>query len=144
MHHFVVALFVWCLNSPASDLVSSWSRLDRELTSEGGKLVETPTVPLLRALLANNRTFSELVAKGNAELFAEMSAQEQYLGVRSSVCLIRRVHLQDLYVPVGVILPVLDGKCPANVDINRAPGAVRLGVIGILTRLTPNRDEAVS
>lgn len=62
----------------------------------------------------------------------------------SSVCLIRRVNLQDFYVPVGVILPVLDGKFPANVDVNRAPGLIRLAVIGMRARLTSNRDKAVS
>jgi hypothetical protein len=65
-------------------------------------------------------------------------------GMGSSVCLIRRVNLQDLYVPVGVILPLLDGKSSTNVDVNRAPGVVRLSVIGMRARLTPNRDEAVS
>jgi hypothetical protein len=62
----------------------------------------------------------------------------------SSVCLIRRVYLQDFYVPVGVILPVLDGKSSANVDVNRATGVVRLSVIGMFARLSPNRDEPVS
>jgi hypothetical protein len=62
----------------------------------------------------------------------------------SSVCLIRRMNLQDFYVPVGVILPVLDGKSSANVDVNRATGVVRLSVIGMLARLSPNRDEPVS
>ena len=65
-------------------------------------------------------------------------------GMGSSVCLIRRVNLQDFYVPVGVILPVLDGKSSANVDVNRATGVVRFSVIGMLARLSPNRDEPVS
>jgi hypothetical protein len=62
----------------------------------------------------------------------------------SAVCLIRRVNLQDFYVPVGVILPVLDGKFSTNVDVNGAPGVIRLGVIGMLARLGPNRNEPVS
>ena len=65
-------------------------------------------------------------------------------GMGSSVCLIRRVNLQDFYVPVGVILPVLDGKSSANVDVNRATGVVRFSVIGMLASLSPNRDEPVS
>jgi hypothetical protein len=62
----------------------------------------------------------------------------------SSVRLIGRVNLQDFYVPVCVILPVLDGKSSGNVDVNRAPGVVRLSEIGMLARLIPNGDEPVS
>ncbi len=47
-------------------------------------------------------------------------------------------------MPVGVILPVLDGKSSANVDVNRATGIVRFSVIGMLARLSTNRDEPVS
>jgi hypothetical protein len=64
--------------------------------------------------------------------------------MRSSVCLIRRVNFQDFYVAVGVILPVLDGKFSANVDVNRTPGVVRFGVVGMRPRLTSNRCEPVS
>jgi hypothetical protein len=64
--------------------------------------------------------------------------------MRLSVCLIRRMNLQDFYVPVGVILPVLDGKFSTNVDVNRAASVVRLGIVGMRARLTSNRHEAVS
>jgi hypothetical protein len=65
-------------------------------------------------------------------------------GMGSSVCLISRVNLQDFYVPVGVILPVLDGKSSANMDVNRPTGVIRLAIIGMLARLSPNCDESVS
>lgn len=47
-------------------------------------------------------------------------------------------------MPVSVILPVLYGKSSANVDVNRASGVVRLGIIGMRARLTLDCYESVS
>ena len=58
--------------------------------------------------------------------------------------LIRRVNLEDFYVPVGVVLPILNCKLSTNVNVNRAAGIVGLSVIRMLARLAPNRDETVS
>jgi len=54
------------------------------------------------------------------------------------------MNLQDFYVAVGVILPVFDGKSSTNVDVDRTPGVVRFGIIGMRARLASNRYEAVS
>jgi hypothetical protein len=60
------------------------------------------------------------------------------------MCLVCWVNLQDLYVAVGMILPVLDGKFSADVDVNMAAGFVRLGVIRMRARITSNCYEPVS
>lgn len=43
--------------------------------------------------------------------------------------MIRQVNFQNLYVSVGVIFPVFDGKFSTNMDINRAPSIVGFDVI---------------
>jgi hypothetical protein len=60
------------------------------------------------------------------------------------VRLIRRVDFQDFYEPISVILPVLDGKLSANVDVNRASGIVSLCIIGMRARFTLESHESVS
>jgi hypothetical protein len=60
------------------------------------------------------------------------------------VVLIRRVNFKGFYVPVGVILPVFNGKPSANVDVNWAPGVVRLCLIGVRAWLTLDCHEPVS
>lgn len=51
--------------------------------------------------------------------------------------------LQNFYVAVGVILPILDRKLSANMNIHPASGVVRLGVIGMVARLITNGDQPV-
>jgi hypothetical protein len=58
--------------------------------------------------------------------------------------MISRVNLQDFYVLVGPIFPVLDGIFSADMDVNRAPKVIGLSVIRMQARLASNRHEPVS
>jgi hypothetical protein len=63
---------------------------------------------------------------------------------RLSAWMVSQMELQDFYVSVGVVFPVLDRKFTSNVDADWATGVVGLGAIRMRARLTSNHDESVS
>jgi len=52
-----------------------------------------------------------------------------------SACLVGQMQVENFDVPVGVVLPELDGVSAADVDVNAAIGMVGFGVIGKLLRI---------
>src|ERR1039457_5522391 len=54
------------------------------------------------------------------------------------------MQVENFYVPVGVVLPKLDGVFAADVNVHTAIRRVGFGVIGKLLRIIPNGHNAVS
>ncbi len=54
------------------------------------------------------------------------------------------MQIEDFYVPVGVILPELDGISAADVDVHAAVGVVGFSVIGKSPWFIADSDEPVA
>jgi len=54
------------------------------------------------------------------------------------------MQIKNFYVPVGVVLPELDGVFAADVDVHAASRVVGFGVIGKFLRIIADGNEPVS
>jgi hypothetical protein len=90
------------------------------------------------------RQFQEIPFWARIRRIGSKSSEIDSGSIGSSVSLIRLVNFEDFYMAVAVILPVFDGKFSANVDVNRATGVIRLGIIRMCAGFTSNCHEAIS
>ena len=54
-----------------------------------------------------------------------------------------KMQVENFYVPVGVILPELDGVFAADVDVHAAACVVGFGVVGKLLRIITDGNESI-
>jgi hypothetical protein len=57
--------------------------------------------------------------------------------------MVGKMQMENFYVPVGVILPELDGVFAADVDVHATACVVGFGVIGKLLRVIADGDKTV-